>query len=185
MLISLLECGVPSVERGAAIILGAAVKNEQYKSRIVSLGGYTFLSRLMQLVKEHKIEVQRSVDPGEIQLLEKVGEGVSGVVSKCIFQGQVCAVKKFNEENIAFDEEEFDSELAIMRFFIFIFYVYFFLFFIFIFFIILFLFIIYLFIYFLYFLLLLIFFFFIFLFFKFSYFSYFYLFYFVSFQTVF
>ena len=177
MLISLLECGVPSVERGAAIILGAAVKNEQYKSRIVSLGGYTFLSRLMQLVKEHKIEVQRSVDPGEIQLLEKVGEGVSGVVSKCIFQGQVCAVKKFNEENIAFDEEEFDSELAIMRFFIFIFYVYFFLFFIFIF-------VYYLFIYFLYLLLLLIFFI-IFLFFKFSYFLHYYFFYFVSFQTVF
>eukprot|EP01091_Cochliopodium_minus_P017224 TRINITY_DN6687_c0_g1_i1.p1 TRINITY_DN6687_c0_g1~~TRINITY_DN6687_c0_g1_i1.p1 ORF type:complete len:1044 (-),score=244.24 TRINITY_DN6687_c0_g1_i1:15-3146(-) len=114
VLISLLECGVPSVERGAAVCLSAAVKNEQYKARIVSLGGYPFLSRLMQLVKEKKIEVQRSVDPGELQILEKIGEGVSGVVSKCIFNGQVCAVKKFNEENIAFDEEEFNSELAIM-----------------------------------------------------------------------
>ena len=44
----------------------------------------------------------------------KIGEGVSGVVSKCIYMGVSYAVKKFNEDNIAFDEEEFKSELAMM-----------------------------------------------------------------------
>ena len=72
-LIALLKTSTdPEVVSSAAMVLAAAVKNEQYKARIVSLGGFPFLKKLMELVKEGKTEVQRGVDPGELHILEKV-----------------------------------------------------------------------------------------------------------------
>jgi predicted Ser/Thr protein kinase len=57
----------------------------------------TFLSRLMQLVKEGVVEVQRSVDYGEVEWMEIIGKGVSGIVWKGTWQKKVCAIKRFNE----------------------------------------------------------------------------------------
>ncbi len=113
-ILALLDHPSPQVQRNAAIVLAGIVKNENYKSHIVSRGGMVFLGMLMQLVKEGVVEVQRSVDYGEVEWLEIIGKGVSGIVWKGVWQKKICAVKRFNEENIAFDEEEFKSELSMM-----------------------------------------------------------------------
>lgn len=85
------------VQRNASIVLAHIVKNENYKSHIVARGGATFLSNLMLLVKEGVVEVQRSVDYGEVEWMEIIGKGVSGIVYKGTWQKKVCAIKRFNE----------------------------------------------------------------------------------------
>ena len=114
LIVSLLNHADTTVQRSASIVLAGIVKNEAYKSHIVKRGGSTFLNNLMLLVKEGVVEVQRSVDLGEVEWLEIIGKGVSGTVWKGVWQKKVCAVKRFHEDNIAFDEEEFNSELAMM-----------------------------------------------------------------------
>lgn len=77
-ILELLQHPDPVVTRNASIVLAGIVKNEQYKSRIVRLGGSTFLNHLMLLVKEGVVEVQRSVDAGEIEWDEIIGQGWCG-----------------------------------------------------------------------------------------------------------
>jgi serine/threonine protein kinase len=43
-----------------------------------------------------------------------VGEGISGVVWKAKWNDQLVAVKKFDENSLSFNEEEFRSEVALM-----------------------------------------------------------------------
>ncbi len=90
VILDLLRHPDATVQRNASIVLAGIVKNEQYKSRIVRRGGPTFLNNLMLLVKEGVVEVQRSVDAGEIEWDEIIGKGVSGIVWAAKWQGE-CA----------------------------------------------------------------------------------------------
>ena len=80
----------------------------------MNLGGSAFLRNLIELVRQGKVNVQTRIDPEELQYETVIGRGVSGVVWKAIWRNQKVAVKKFNEDNIAFSVEEFNSEMALM-----------------------------------------------------------------------
>ena len=82
--------------------------------RIVSQGGAAFLKNLIELVRKGKVNVQTNINPEEIKYDKIIGQGISGVVWKATWKNQTVAVKKFDEDSIAFSDEEFKSEVALM-----------------------------------------------------------------------
>jgi len=84
--------------------------------KIVKQGGRQFMSQLVTLVQSGKVHVQTEINPDQVECIKVIGQGVSGVVWKGTWRGQEVAIKKFDEEGIAFNEAEFRSEVALMRY---------------------------------------------------------------------
>ncbi|KYQ90099.1 filamin/ABP280 repeat-containing protein [Tieghemostelium lacteum] len=97
-----------------SLILSNIARNDKYKNRVVSGGGKLFLQNLIELVRQGKVSVLRSIVPQDVEMQQEVGRGVSGVVWKGKWEGLTVAIKTFNEDNLGFNEREFLSEATIM-----------------------------------------------------------------------
>ena len=60
------------------------------------------------------MNVETKISPNELVYDKVVGQGICGIVWKANWKDQTVAVKKFNEDSIAFSLEEFNSEVALM-----------------------------------------------------------------------
>ena len=58
--------------------------------------------------------METRIAPEELTFDKVVGQGISGIVWKATWKSQVVAVKRFNEDSLAFSFEEFTSETALM-----------------------------------------------------------------------
>ena len=92
------------------------IQKEQF-SKVVKAGGAQFLRSLIALVKSRKVHVQNNIDPNQIRFDKIIGQGISGVVWRATWKNNIVAVKRFDEESIAFSEDEFQSEVALMSIF--------------------------------------------------------------------
>jgi hypothetical protein len=90
--------------------------SEDCIQKIVKQGGRQFMSQLVSLVQSGKVDVQTEINADQVECIKVIGQGVSGVVWKGTWRGEEVAIKKFDEEGIAFNEAEFRSEVALMRY---------------------------------------------------------------------
>eukprot|EP01132_Coremiostelium_polycephalum_P000882 gene882-1105_t len=97
-----------------SLILAHLCKNDKYKNKIVTGGGKLFLHHLIELVRQGRVTVMKSIGIQDVEMICEVGRGVSGVVWKSLWNGHEVAVKTFNEDNLGFNEREFLSETTIM-----------------------------------------------------------------------
>lgn len=68
----------------------------------------------MDLVHKGTVNVETHISPDEITCDNIIGRGISGVVWKATYKSKPVAVKKFDEDSLAFSIEEFKNEAALM-----------------------------------------------------------------------
>jgi len=97
------------------ILAGIAYPTETVKwtrQKILSSG---LLELFLNLAAEGILTVHLEIEPEEVKKLERIAEGVSGIVYKAMWKDKLeVAMKEFKHESISFDEKEFRRELALL-----------------------------------------------------------------------
>ncbi|KAF2074324.1 hypothetical protein CYY_004384, partial [Polysphondylium violaceum] len=113
-LIDLIKVNETVLHLPISMVLASLSKNDKFKSRIVNGAGKPFIQDLIEFVREGRVNVLKPISYQDIETHSELGKGVSGIVWKGVWKGNVVAIKSFNEEALGFNEREFLSEATIM-----------------------------------------------------------------------
>ena len=80
---------------------------------MISQGGSELMRSLVELVKSSE-NIQTIISLNELHFESIIGQGISGDVWKATWKSNFVAVKRFNEDSISFNEDEFKREVTLM-----------------------------------------------------------------------